>query len=625
VNTTAANIYHSILLRAADEWGVEYEDVERDIGQQFDPVVRFMAGACASELERVYQHMQGVEERLQQRLARVLLPEYFHLPQPAHALATAMPADETVQIEETTAFVKETEEGGAIAFSPLWPMRLLPAAIKVAATETRLLQLQRRASLRRGAEAPEEEFSRILIGFELPEPPADWKGASLYFDWKGGSGIQTERASLLTALVQCKCLLDGRETGVFNGLPGASLLLEDYLNGNERLQNQVRTRYEPHFLTFADSEISPAEPKTAQEYLPAWFARFNNSDPDTDADPVPIEQGAGKPLHWLEIQLARPLTLPNIDAHLDLRFNVFPVVNRRLCGAGNGEHHYLQNTSIKWLHLQPEEDFVSIRRVYEEQPPEYSLFTFKPFADFREDNSPSYTLRHGGVGRWDEFNAWQRLAYVVAILQENYQHQELIQKAAASLSLEDIHHLLGKKIAETGVAQNPVRDIYVLLHSGSTGGLRARVEYWTSQGVRANGIAAKSALVCKSKLAANLENDSIELITAASGGRDPLNAPEQMDAMKSALLSRGRIVTREDVQVFCREFLRDKLAGLSVRDGVGTDPRFDFGMTRVLDVHLQPAAAAEKEDWDGICRQLKRLLEQRSSSSIPIRVGLAFE
>ena len=90
MNYSAESLYKSILYRAADIYDVEYEDVERDIGQNFDPIVRFMAGACASELERVYQHLHDTEGRLQKRLAKILLPEYFHLPQPAHALATAI-------------------------------------------------------------------------------------------------------------------------------------------------------------------------------------------------------------------------------------------------------------------------------------------------------------------------------------------------------------------------------------------------------------------------------------------------------------------------------------------------------------------------------------------------------
>ena len=83
------DLYRSILFRAADIYEVDIEDVERDIGQNFDPIIRFMAGALAAELENVYRHLDDTEMRLQRRLTKILLPEYYHLPQPAHALATA--------------------------------------------------------------------------------------------------------------------------------------------------------------------------------------------------------------------------------------------------------------------------------------------------------------------------------------------------------------------------------------------------------------------------------------------------------------------------------------------------------------------------------------------------------
>lgn len=620
MRTTQHHIYQSILLRAADEWGVAYEDVERDIGQQFDPVVRFLAGACASELEQVYQQLHNVEGRIQQRLARILLPEYLHLPQPAHALATASPQDRLTTIDETTAFVWEDKEAGDVAFAPIWPMQLLPAQVKAVATEARLLKFGQR--LRRPSANPQPEaFRRIAIGLELPEPISNWQNVSLYFNLKTSSA--SERSHFLAALNGSRCTFDGQDLGAFSGLPGENLLLEDYLNGNERLQNQVRARYEHHFLTFTQREMPLKPPKLPAEFLQKWWALPSADQEAMDEQLRPMGTAASKPLHWLEIHLAHPVTTVHLDAWLDIRFNVFPVVNRRLNGAGNGEHHYLQNTTIKWLHLQPTEAFASIRRVYAEQPPEYPVFLFKPFADFKESQEASYTLRHGGVGRWDDFNAWQRLAYVVSILQENYQHQELIQQAAASLSLEDIHHLLGKKISETANQKDPAKDIYVLLHTGAKAGIRARVEYWTSQGAAANDIPAKSALRCTSKLASQLDKASITLITPVSDGRDPLNLTQQMDAMKSALLSRGRIVTREDVKAFCQQFLGEKLAALTVKDGVERDPRPNFGMTRLLTVQIQPSPRAAQENWEGICAQLESLLMQKSASSIPIRVGLA--
>jgi len=299
------------------------------------------------------------------------------------------------------------------------------------------------------------------------------------------------------------------------------------------------------------------------------------------------------------------------------------VVNRRLNGSEKGEHHYLKDNSIKWISLKPEEDFLSIRKVYEEKPPEYPEFKYKPFAEFREERTPTYTLRFGGVGRWDEFNAWERLVYIVRVLSENNKQDEIIEAAAQSLSLEEIHQLLGKKISKEAADEKPTKDIYVLLHGGVKSSMRVRVEYWTSLGSRANNVPAKSKLKCLSKEKSYFDKGSLELISTSSDGREPLNSIEQLDALKSTLLSRGRIVTREDVKGFCRSMLNDKLKNVDVKDSVGVDPRFSFGMTRNLKVVLTPNKLTKNDDWEGICVQLQKLLEENSTASIPIIVELS--
>ena len=628
LNINSADLYKSILYRAADIYEVEYEDVERDIGQQFDPIVRFMAGAVASELEGVYQHLYDTESRLQKRLAKVLLPEYFHLPQPAHALATAKAASEAFMINETTSFVIESDDGSKadLAFTPLFPSNIIPAEVKLIATETQIIEVANRPRIRRGdSKGGKEEVRKIVLGFESSEAIINWQGVSLFFDLRGGSSEDSEKALFFAAIPDSKCALHGQPLNSQKGLPQNELILEDYLNGNERLQSQVRARYEHHFLTFTDEDVDEVAPILALDFLPKWFAKSMPNEEDVQASMAKLNPDLNKPLYWLEVRLSRPVEIMQIAARLSIRMNVFPVVNRRLNGNGKGEHHYLRNNSIKWVPLKPKEDFISIRKVFEEKPPEYQTFTFKPFADFKDEKKPAYTLRHGGVGRWDDFNAWQRLAYVVRILQENYKHNELIQESAAALSLEDVHHLLGKKISKTAQDEKPERDIYVLLHAGISAGIRVRVEYWTSVGTEANKIPAKSILKCVSKEKASFDGDAMELITSTTDGRNPLNSTEQLNAMKSALLSRGRIVTREDVKIFCKSFLEHKLLEVKVMDGVGTDPRFDFGMTRLLEVQLKPDKKALKEDWQGICRQVQTLLEQKSTSSIPIKVVLAPE
>ena len=415
-----------------------------------------------------------------------------------------------------------------------------------------------------------EELRRIAIGFTAPESITNWQGAKLFFDLLGGGDGGADKALFFAAVSGCKITFHGHRLNTQLGIPENNLSLEDHLNENKRLQQNIRARYERHFITFTDTEIPEVEPIESRTFLNKWFEHPVHQDGAEQAKLDKLKEEMDVPMFWLEIEFNKSVAISQISSRLSIRFNVFPVANRRLNGHEKGKHYWLRNNSIKWVALKPEESFLSIRSVYEEKSSDNQVFQFKPFADFKDyGNKASYTIRYGGVGRWDDFNAWQRLAYVVDVLQENYKLNELIEQAAAALSLEDIHHLLGKKISKTAQEEKPTKDIYVLLHAGMSTGIRVRVEYWTSIGAAANRIPSKSHLKCISKDKTSFETDSIELITGTVDGKDPLNSTQQLEAMKSTLLSRERIVTREDVKVFCKKFLTNKLADIQVVDGIG--------------------------------------------------------
>ncbi len=622
---TSAEIYKSILYRAADIYDVDYSDVERDIGQQFDPLVRFMSGAMASELEKVYQELGATELRLQSRLANVLLPEYYHLPQPAHALATAVAQDAPIVLNEQTSFCVDSTDSeiNDIAFAPLFPVRILPASIALIATDQVIISSNKNKRARRNSPRKVSQVQKLLLGVEASSSIENWQGASLFFDLSGVEITQTEKALFFSAIKDSSCAFQGNEMFLRNGLPSNELQLEDHINGNERGQKLIRARYEKNFLTFVDSDIPKVDPIEAELRLKEWYVNNGLSEEETEKLLNKLGAEASTPMYWLEIHFSKPVEIDQVVERLKIKLNVFPVVNRRLNGIEKGGHHYLRDNSIKWVSLKPEEDFLSIRSVYEEKPPEYGEFLFKPFAEFKEERVPSYTLRFGGVGRWDEYNAWERLSYIVRVLSENNKQEVIVEAAANALSLEEIHQLLGKKISKNAADEKPTKDIYVLLHSGVSSSLRVRVEYWTCIGNEANNVPAKTRLTCLSKEKSNFAQNSVELISISSDGRKPLNSTEQLAAMKSTLLSRGRIVTREDVKGYCRTMLNDRLKAISVSDSVGVDPRFNFGMTRNLRVVLTPASHAKNEDWDGICTQLQKLLEENSIASIPIMVEIA--
>ncbi len=626
MNISSADLYKSILYRAADIYEVEIDDVERDIGQNFDPIVRFMSGAMASELEKVYQELSSTENRLQERLAQVLLPEYFHLPQPAHALASAQAASASFVMDETTLFQTKDEnsDDAPIHFTPIFPSLIIPAEVKIIATESKIIHVNNRKGIRRNKGQVATEVQRFAIGFESPQPIENWQGASLYFNLLGKSETESEKTLFFSAMSKALYVMGKKKLNHISGLGKNDLALEDYLNGNERLEGIVRARYDEMFVTITDTFVEATEPQMVSEFIRKWQSVVEEVPEDGDEKKgliAELDELYTKPIYWLEIHLHQPIEIHQIESRLRMDFNVFPVINRKLNGHESGAHHYLRSNSIKWIPLSPEDDFLSMRKVYEESAPENKEYIFKPFSEFKEERRPSYTIRHGGIGRWDEYNAWKRLSYIVDVLQENFKHTELIEEAAGSLSIEEVHLLLRKKINKAASDEQPTKNIYVLLHSGDTSGVRARVEYWSCKGEEGNGVNARMQLECTSKHKTSFLKKSIELITASIDGRAPLSGVEKLDAMKSVLLSRGRLVTREDVKDYCITFLGSRISDVQIKDGVGTDPRFDFGMTRMLSVILTPSKSALREDWEGVCRQLQVLITKQSTSSIPINVA----
>lgn len=618
---TASELYKSILFRAAEIYNIDFGDVERRLGQEFDPLVRFMSGALADELEGVYEQIDNTERRILQRLSQVLMPEHQQLPRPAHALARAQGSGPSFMIDESTAFVHKPDSNEPeVAFSPVFPSRITAAQVRVVATERKVCHRSRRR-LRRtsGAESAVDSVRRLCIGFSAPEPLRNWHAVSLFFDLNVGSESEHERALLFNAMKRSQCAYHRQMMSVRNGLAQVTVGLADHLNGNERQLQRMSNAYNRQFLTFFDDHLPDVEPVLPQEHLTKWFKRYGADDEEIAGQIDLLHNPDDEPLYWIEVEFSKSVMIPEIETKLRVEFNVFPVLNRRLAGNGSGEHHYLQDHSIKWVNLEPKEDFLSIRRVVEERG-EQRTFVYKPFAEFRGDRMPTYTLRFGGVGRWDDFNAWQRMSYLVKVLRDDFKYSELVEQAAGALSLEDVHHLLAQRMDEAPKNLKPTQNIYVLIHGGVERGLRVRIEYWTSLGEAANGIQPTTPLKCTTRESGQFEKDSLELVTSTKDGKDPLNDVEQLYAIKHALLSRGRIVTREDIRSYCMAELGERLQEVEIRTGVGVDERIGEGMTRILEIVLRPKETAAEEDWVGLSRQVQSDIEMMSFSSIPIKV-----
>ena len=145
------------------------------------------------------------------------------------------------------------------------------------------------------------------------------------------------------------------------------------------------------------------------------------------------------------------------------------------------------------------------------------------------------------------------------------------------------------------------------------------VDYWSTLAEAANNLKAGSKLQQFS--GSNVRADAIFLLTATTGGRSRLKADERLNAFKYGLMTRNRIITREDISNFCCYELGSRVTGVTVTKGFEMSAHPSQGFNRTIDVTISPSTTAQNhEEWQILCEELRLKLQTRSGMSNHYRV-----
>ena len=148
------------------------------------------------------------------------------------------------------------------------------------------------------------------------------------------------------------------------------------------------------------------------------------------------------------------------------------------------------------------------------------------------------------------------------------------------------------------------------------------VDYLSTQAERGNGFITGQDL--ELLRFAGVDRKSLRLVTATGAGRSPLSNQGRRYAYKKAIISRGRIVSREDIRAFCEAEFGDELrAGVTIRKRVveGLGPR--RGLERVMEVSLalpDPGPGDASAKLAARIAALERDLNRKSPGVLPLRV-----
>jgi len=606
------SIRSRLLKNAAHFWGEEAT-------QHLDPFAQLLMEALATELYKAYNEMQTTEARILEKITRLLTPELYVSPRPAHAVAHLRIRETGQVLDSRNQFFTQqriaTKEEGIldaeypVVFTPLGAVPLLDGDVRFIAAGDRMFSVaDTRAKTFFAASQSGLPQQQLWIGLEL-NPAETPRDLTLYLrfslevedfvysllptaQWSVGGVPVTARSGMQLATTRPR----SSEEAVFADFETMNLIERD-----------IQTHYARYFVTLEG--VADALAAGAESAVPADLAA---------AFPEAASLASNKQIRWIGATVPSYFT-PELLDHLSVSVNAFPVVNRRL----HVQYHPLREvTKIIPLTPQPYEQFLSIASLTDDRGGPYHAL---PFRTGGEDAAGGfYSIKYGGAERFDERDAQEYLSNLTELLRDEVAAFAAYGKDFMRSTVTE----LSKKIrliqqrARTDLSRFLDVPTYLMLEPTDAASGNVEVQYWITNTALANGIRAGTELL-RLQTSLNILKSPV-LLTPVSGGRGALGASDRLAAYKYTLTTRDRLVTAEDIRSYCSLVLGDRLRTVAVRKGVSVGTGEGQGLISTTDVVLTPAdTRTPAAEWGRLCADLREQIAARSMHGIHFRVMVA--
>ena len=600
---------------AARFWGLNDTNMDN-----FDPLVRLLVEACAVEIYRLDNEVAAVQKTMTERLAGLLIPEVHIQPRPAHAIAHGASTDEYMYVAMESQFVHQkrvpTVPNGPldatmdVYFSPSGRFKVIAGDVSIVASGTnvyRLNELQQKETFLRTAGGRRIDQGVVWIGIDV-EPRIDLTDLSIFFDLKNTPASQR----FLSTLRHVRCSCNGREVKLERGLSETSfedhqLDFEDALEElyiNRRLEKQVSRAYCDNFLTISSDGndfLKQPDASLVSRY-PAEFEQVLAT-----SDLAAFE----KRRLWLQLQFPPEFSDQILD-DLTVAINCFPVVNRHL-----NELTYRLNSYFNIIPLLSSEQFFAVKSVEGTVSTSgRNDYVYYPFDQYTDRDKGIFTVRVGDLERFDSRNAAEYIDYLLELLRDE-------SRAFAAFGQDFMANAIKELNQNIGTIEQKLKQNMHLLQTSPTYLLinplqqsdTIFVQFWTCNGAAGNGIRSNTALTLQQGSA--FRKSGLVLMTQSTGGMDKLQNTEILQAFKSVLLSRGRIVTATDIKNFCTAYLHDRAAAIKVERGVGVSAAPNQGLMPVVQISITPGHGASPDlDWERVKAELVAELAEQSAPDV---------
>lgn len=602
-------IRNRILKNAEDFWNVKDSN-------DFDPLVRLIIEALSNELFNVANDVKNLENRIFDKISRILAPDHLTSSLPAHAIMHARPIEQQDYLSPYSQFAfkknipQENDKAKKtdIFFSPLHTVKVNNAAIKYIVTGNTLYNVEQlgKQPIHNTLSGTSVEKNTMYIGFSGIKDWMDFNKLNLFFDWKNYS-VPENTYDLLSL---GKWFYKNNELAAYT-----ERFMDEPLTGkvqapfqHKQLLNLIKADilqfYSNRFITLGDlndfniDESGELPPAFSNLFQPAVLNQIDNS------------------VKWLKVIFPAAINQEMLN-ELHIYINAFPVVNKRLSQI---KHRLKTMKNIIPIKTESLDQMLAVENLKDNKGKSYNEI---PYTNENEKGDGSFSIRYGGTERFDTRNAKELVDYLFELLRDEKaaftaygpdflstilknleQNIALIEQKSRS-ALKDIKEL------PSYIVLKPIDDADILF-----------LDIWVTQAEEANHINAGSRLVVYDNNKVHAE--SIFLLSQTKGGRSRLNATNRVQAYKYGLTTADRIITKADVINFCRYELGNKLKGITLAKGLIMDNKPNAGFIKTTDILIEPADQLNlsTQDWEELLSLTLAKLNLRSTLNIHYRLLL---
>jgi hypothetical protein len=609
-------IKNRMVKTAARLWGYSEDETE----SAFDPLVNILFSACSLELEKVSNEIHSSRARLLERMVQLLSPEVLCGPFPAHAVLHAKSIDNLTRLRETDQFFWTQKSSSVyesnstrykdIFFAPTSSFQVNAASVSYLATGHQLFRYREMISKEVITHCiPGRDLSASVLWLGITGPMVNLHNTQCYFDIRNEVNRELFHQNLPYARWYYG---DSAITIVpgFNqeGLSGEQLDVEQLLTQKNtalyKIKEHVNAFYKQRFITLKYPELTAAGKGID------FPAELRNAFDKKDIQDLQKEN-----VRWIKIQFPENISnavLQDVICH----FNCFPVINSQLHEL---THHMHDMVNI--IPLYSSDTFFDLNEISDHDGKSYNIRTIEK----NVHEKLTVILRQGGIGRFDERDAASIIENIIQMLSDESAAFAVLGRDFLASEMKQLQQII-YKLEQQLQSRQLHRESTPFLVVRPTGNEKINnllITYWSTTGGQANDIKAGTPLM--SYKTGGLYQSNCTLVSTTMGGRDRLSATESITAYKSALLSRDRLISMEDIKVFCQLQMGSMAKEIEVTKGVTVPRSVSQGFARTIDVTIRLDRksymdAQEKNRLPFWKENLAMQLSKKSAGLTPFRV-----